>query len=256
VKTLERISQLLAQCASNETHLRPTELYNEGWMLRLILDWCSEHQSAIEPLVFYPGARWYAEALLPSRFGGRRGLSEGFTHADAVIGQFYFRPGKVGHILVSPEASQLCVVEAKMSSLLSPGVSNARAFNQAARSVACMAHMTSIGKKPANNLTRLSFIVIAPEQRVREGAFDALMTSDSIVESVKARVEMFSGEHDEWFTEHFQAFLSTCVIQLVSWEGVIAAIARVDQLAGEELEDFFRLCLKFNPLVPRRQERG
>jgi hypothetical protein len=38
-----RVEKLLRECASAETHLPPSTLYNEGWMLRLILDWCAEN---------------------------------------------------------------------------------------------------------------------------------------------------------------------------------------------------------------------
>src|SRR5829696_5925829 len=109
---LERITKLLSEASADERHLPPTALYNEGWMLRLVLDWCSEHPEAVPPFLFLPGARWYSEALLPSRFGGKGGVREGFTHADAVIGHFQFRPRGRGDIELSPGATQLSVVEA------------------------------------------------------------------------------------------------------------------------------------------------
>jgi len=136
MNALDRVTQLLAECGSGSAHIPATALYNEGWMLRLILDWCSTHPTAIEHFIFLPGSRWYSEALLPSRFVGRGNRGEGFTHADAVIGQFDFRTGGRGDITLAPNAKQFSVVEAKMGSLLSPGISNARTYNQAARVVA------------------------------------------------------------------------------------------------------------------------
>lgn len=52
--------------------LPPTALFNEGWMLRLVLDWASHHRSAIPELTFDNGSQWYSEALLSSRFRPRR----------------------------------------------------------------------------------------------------------------------------------------------------------------------------------------
>lgn len=69
----------------------PTHLYNEGWMLRLVLDWLDRHRDLEHPLALHEGARWYSEALLPSRFlRDEHGdpLAESHTHADGLIGHF------------------------------------------------------------------------------------------------------------------------------------------------------------------------
>jgi hypothetical protein len=65
--------------------LPPTQLYI-GWLLRLVLDGLDRHRGIEHPLSFIPGARWYSEALLPSRSMPRsRGdkLAESFTHGKA-----------------------------------------------------------------------------------------------------------------------------------------------------------------------------
>src|SRR5437870_3848792 len=118
------VLNLLGSCGKSGAVLPPTALFNEGWMLRLILDWTAQHRSSIPALRFDTGSIWYSEALLPSRFRPRkRGdiAGEGFTHADGVIGHFRLLPGGRGDIeLVSP-ARQLMVIEAKMASGLSLG---------------------------------------------------------------------------------------------------------------------------------------
>src|ERR671913_2269173 len=94
---LEQIARLLMRCGQSGAVLPPTALYNEGWMLRLVLDWASRHPSSIPELAFDDGSRWYSEALLPSRFKPRRRgdtSAEGFTHADGVIGHFRVRSGR------------------------------------------------------------------------------------------------------------------------------------------------------------------
>lgn len=249
---LERITQLLAQCASNDRHLPPTALYNEGWMLRLILDWCSEHPSAVQSFVFLPGSRWYSEALLPSRFGGKGGAREGFTHADGVIGHFGFRPGGRGDIELAQDARPLSVVEAKMGSLLSSGTSNAPLYNQAARNVACMAHLTAVANREASTLEYLSFTVIAPQQRITERAFDAQLGLESLMDSVRARTKMFMGAHDDWLALHFETLLGCCRVEGVSWEQTIEAIAVIDPTTGDDLKGFLTLCLKHNPMSRTR----
>ena len=167
-------------------------------MLRLILDRCGEHPRTVPTFSFSPGARWYSEALLPTRFAGANGLREGSTHADAVIGHFSIRPGRVGQILLAPRAKQLSVVEAKMASGLSSRVSNARSFNQAARTVACIAHMISVADPAASDLTEVSFTIVAPQQRIDEGTFAELLTTSALIKSVRNRAQMYSGIHDSW----------------------------------------------------------
>src|SRR6266496_1659029 len=175
---LDDITRILSESGSSRAVLPPTVLFNEAWMLRLVLDWCSKHPEAITALRFLPESRSYSEALLPSRFfseaSGDR-LGEGYTHADAVIGHFRMRQGGRGDIEITETGTQLVVVEAKMGSLLSPGTTNARSYNQAARNIACIAKLVGDAGRPATEYARLGFFVLAPEQRIREGAFAALL---------------------------------------------------------------------------------
>lgn len=79
----ERVAQLLMRCGHGDSVRPQTALFNEGWMLRLVLDWAAHHPSAVRELTFDEGSRWYSEALLTSRFRPRqRGdtAGEGFTH--------------------------------------------------------------------------------------------------------------------------------------------------------------------------------
>jgi hypothetical protein len=51
---LVRIQEMLAQ-VSDPTRLFPaTILYNEGWLLRLVLDWFSHQSTDSHPLSFLP----------------------------------------------------------------------------------------------------------------------------------------------------------------------------------------------------------
>ena len=38
-----RVIDILESAGTEAAMIRPTELYNEGWMLRLILDWAQQH---------------------------------------------------------------------------------------------------------------------------------------------------------------------------------------------------------------------
>jgi hypothetical protein len=188
---IQAISQILARCGSGASALRPTELYTEGWMLRLLLDWLDRNRHVEHPLGFSPGAQWYSEALLPSRFlpqsrGDPR--SESFTHADGIIGHFKVALGERGDAILLPGVKQFVVVEAKLRSHLSYGTKNAPSYDQAARYAACMTYMLYIAKVEASTMDRLAFYVIAPETQVKSGIFGDLVTKTSIERKVREQV--------------------------------------------------------------------
>jgi|ERR1019366_9935142 hypothetical protein len=114
-----------------------TELYCEGWLLRLALTAWSNGIGCL-PFARTPGSRWFAEPRLYSVFlEERRGdsLAEKHSKADAVAGQFEFGSTKTG-LRLSRTANQFVVLEAKMFSKLSAGTKNAPKYDQAARTVA------------------------------------------------------------------------------------------------------------------------
>lgn len=168
---LKRVAELLARCGSSASVLPPTELYNEGWLLRLVLDWFDRNRTLSHQLSFLPGARWYSEALLPSRFLPQRRSderAESFTHADGVVGHFSIAPGERGEARLLPQPRQFVVAEAKLGSALSAGTKHAPEYDQAARNVACMAHM--LEGVDLTTIEHLGFYVIAPDHQIRAGS--------------------------------------------------------------------------------------
>jgi hypothetical protein len=221
-------------------------------MLRTVLQWFDKNRRLPHALGFLDESIWYSEALLGSRFfGHRRGDSraEGWTNADAVIGHFRLRAGERGDIELLPNARQLVVIEAKLASGLAAGVKNARQFNQAARNVACIAHLLERCGQDPGRFDRLAFIVLAPDSRI--GSFKAALDLEGslgIRETVAERVRSFSPEHDDWHANSFASTLAKLDIQAISWESVIDHIRSADQTFGQELLRFYGLCKQFNRL--------
>lgn len=247
----DRIGSLLRLCARDETRFPPTDLYNEGWMLRVCLDWLhhnrDKHLSLSLP---YPNdANWYSEALLPSAFLARyRGdkLAESWTHADGVVGQFTIGAQSKGGFELDTDASCFAVIEAKMSSKLSSGVSNASFYNQAARNVACMAEVMRLAGVAPGQLPKFGFFVTAPASRIEEGVFEEFMSRDSICGIVAQRVDQYGGAKRDWHEVHFLPAMDRITISTVSWEQIVGEITELDSEFGNELSDFYRACLKFN----------
>ncbi len=180
---LSRITDMLQLASTNDRLFPPTLFYNEGWLLRLVLDWFSHHRDIDHPLAFAVGARWYSEALLPSQFFARKrgdDLAEGWTHADGVVGHVVIGDAALADTTLTPNATQLLVIEAKLFSRLSPRVTHAVGYDQAARNAACIAEVLCRGQREPGEFRTLGFFVIAPADQINRGVFANEMSRTSI----------------------------------------------------------------------------
>ena len=254
--SIDRIARMLAECSSDKRVFPATDLYNEGWMLRLVLDWFARRPGIEHDLAFSTHDRWYSEALLPTFFQPRTRpdvLAESWTHADGVIGQFHIGAKGEGDLSLSPEATGLVVTEAKMFSKLSSGVKNAAFYNQAARNVACIAEVVRRADVHPAGMKRIGFFVIAPESQIESGVFSPLLHKEAIREVVSRRVSAYASEEkDRWFQETFMPTLDTISIGEISWESLVKLITEHDPEFGSELAGFYAKCLEFNRFVLRR----
>lgn len=247
--SIEKIKNMLELSSTEHTVIPPTLIYNEGWMLRLVLDWFSRHPPTNHPLSIPSDGRWYSEALLASPFLPReRGdeLGESYTHAHGVIGHFEIGKHGNGDVSLLPGATHFVVIEAKMFSRLSSEVAHAKYYNQAARTVACIAHVLKEKRRRPEDFRLLGFCLIAPQSRIDEGIFTHNMSLDSIEGIVEKRVYEYNGSKDGWYHDWFLPTIKVITIKTISWEQVIKEIRAVDADTGKELEVFYHLCLTYN----------
>lgn len=252
IDSLKRISKMLVRCSGADPIFPPTDLYNEGWMLRLILDWHFTIKEQSHQLPFMNAGRWYSEALLPSAFLPRyKGdkLAESWTHADGALGDFSIGGYGAGDLVLSKDAQHLTILEAKMFSTLSPGVTHAPYYNQAARTIACIAEILRRANREPGPMKSLGFFVLAPKEQIAEGVFASQLDKNSIRNTVKRRVSEYDGGRTEWFDSWFLPTLQKIEIAAVSWEALLEMINRVDPIFGEELSSFYQRCLRFNKKV-------
>ena len=177
------LTNLITSFDPNSPNFRPTELYNESWMVKLVLDQASRIEDPEFPIGFLPGSTWFSEALLPSVFEARfRGdpLSESRTNADGVVGHITIGKKAKADLELGKNAAQFTVIEAKVGAPLSSGTSNAKYFDQAARNVACMAEELARANLESTELARLDFVVVAPQYSIDKGTFATEMSSNSI----------------------------------------------------------------------------
>jgi hypothetical protein len=245
-----RIEKIFKSCETDLQSMPPTLLYNEGWMLRLTVDWFAsmDWHDESHPLAVPPGYRWYSEALLPSAFlpeSRSDSLAESWTHADAAIGHFDIGNGAKGNLALLSDAKHFVVLEAKMFSKLSAGVKNATYFNQAARNVACIAEVLRRAGRQATGFAALGFYVLAPATQIQQGLFDPYLTKDSIRSVVERRVAEYGGKRDKWFSDWFLPAHARMDIKAVAWEELLAYLAERDPDA-KQLKAFYERCLEFN----------
>lgn len=249
---VDRIATLLRQSASPEKNFPATDLFNEGWMLRLILDWFSQNPSLDHPLSFSPDDKWFSEALLPTAFIARhRGdpQAEPWTHADGVVGNFILGASNNGDLSLENDASKIVVIEAKMFSRLSPGVKNADYFNQAARSVACIGEIIFRSKISPLNFDNISFFVLAPRSQIEDHVYSEFISKESLRDTVHRRVLEFKEKSKmDWFNEWFLPALELLNVNEMSWEDIVDFIISNDFAFGKELNEFYIQCIYFNDL--------
>lgn len=246
---LDSIKALLESSISESPRFPPTIIFNEGWLLRLVLNWFSSSRAPGHELTFQEGSIWFSEALLLSAFFARkRGdkAAESRTHADGVIG--HIAVGKTGKADLSllAGAKQFLVVEAKLYSKLSSNVTNAKYLNQAARTVACIVEVLKRAGHRSDGDAHLGFYVLAPHNQIERGMFTKEMELESIHNKVKRRVEQFGGGRDEWYREWFLPFYKQIKVAVWSWKDIIATIGSTDQEFADSLAHFYALCLRYN----------
>lgn len=230
-------------------NFRPTEIYNESWLIKIVLSLASSIPPNDFTLSFLPGSSWFSEALLPTVFkAGFQGdpLGESRTNADGVIGHFSIGNKAKADFELLEDAKQFTVVEAKISAPLSKGTTNAPYFDQAARNVACMAEsLAQVDKNPAS-LDRLEFIVLAPELSIKKGTFADKMTKDSIKGKTEKRAVAYQGEKKKWYQDRFIPTLDRIQFHTLSWETAIDWLSEYKPEARDQLLEFYNKCLKYN----------
>ena len=245
---LDKITAILKTCLTDQPLAPATLLYNEGWLLRLTLEWFSTHKAPNHPFAFPTGARWFSEAIVPSaflhRFRGDR-LGESSTHLDGAIGHFVIGGTGKADLALSPNATHFVAIEAKLFSGLAPGVKNAPTYDQAARTVACIAEMLRRANRSPSEMA-LGFFVVAPQAVIQQGVFTQQLSRDSIRRTVEKRVGEYKGDQDQWHARWFLPTFERMTIGALGWEEIVAVIEKQDAPAANLLKEFYRHCLKFN----------
>ena len=246
-----------------ENNILPTALYNEGWMLRLVLNWFSKNPETGFRISFNKEARWFSEGGLEPAFAG----GEGYTAADGIYGNFTVgTQGALSHknnvkargisdIRPEKNCGQFVVIEAKMCSGFSTGITRDGKYNQAARYLACMSHVLHEAKIDINTIKDLAFYVLLPKWRKSNSTINKFLQKEKVIDVVKERLEKTVGcdtssERVKWFKNAFLPFMEKVLIKPIAWEEILDFIKKADKDAYEILNEFYLMCRRFNGLKP------
>ena len=97
------LTEIMNSVYSNINNFPPTQIFNEGWLLRIFLE-CHHRGHASFPFERMKNSEWFSETQLPTpfktRFRGDR-QSEKRTHIDGAYGQFRIHSDtKSGFVLI------------------------------------------------------------------------------------------------------------------------------------------------------------
>jgi hypothetical protein len=145
-----------------------------------------------------------------------------------------------------PDATHFIVLEAKLYSGLSKGVTNAKYYDQAARNVACIAEVLRRADRKPQSYSQIGFYVLAPKDQIKSRTFSRHLDKRSIEDRVNRRISSYEGVRDDWFKDWFIPTLEVNDIRSISWEAVLDIISEKDSKTGDFLKEYYSQCLTFN----------
>lgn len=228
---------------SLKEQINPTVIYNEGWMIRLLVMESLIQKLKIKNLDFAILAtrNWSSEALIKSPFVGIKHNKENHTHADIILGDFNVDYNVNGETKLNEEPQVLGIIEAKMGSNLSKGTSNSKSnYNQASRSICCLSYITR-----NNPECELFFVVAAPLATINKYKIENQIKQEYINQQIKNRFK-----HSEvTYSPEIENQVNNCKITAISYEEWI------DKLENNQvkkiLNDFYKKCLFHNKIIKK-----
>lgn len=232
---MNAINQIIASIKSSQPNVNPTEVFNEGWMTRLLVHYSVQEKLKLPKLDFGSIQNWTSEALISSPFVSAPKLREGYTHADMALGDFSVRYSDGGNIAVNDDAKIFGIIEAKMRSRLTPGTTHFERYNQASRNVACIAS-NSFKTRDCQTF----FAVVAPEKKLVEHKIDFILSN--VVDEIRDRFNVYNPPLENEAVICSAA--ARCDTWSISYEDWISEFN--DVAIKKELNDFYEECKKWN----------
>lgn len=248
---MKGLFELINTMSSKNALINPTEIYNEGWMTRLVMYYSVEEGLAyrdigIEVNGTFNNKNWTSEALISSPFVSAKTKREGYTHPDIAIGDFSVDFSKSGRLIVDDNAKEFGIIEAKLNSPLSKETKNAKDFNQASRSVACISANTN------ENCTTFFYVVLPKSKsnhQKRDGTtIKDIVDSVYILQQIKSRVKAHNNANKSDLVDNrLLDKVKHCSTGVINYEDWINAFKNSE--IRKELNEFYDYCKIFNKIL-------
>ena len=250
LKTIMQVFESIDSKNDKNSNLLPTELYNESWMLRLVLHWFSKDENKGKhfndiPISMDSNSSWFSEGRLGTVF-----QDEKYTRADGIYGNIIIGDNGYSDIKLVSGCNQFVITEAKMFSTFSHKITKFSNYNQAARNIVCMCHIVN---KLKQEIDDIAFYTLLPQSQIdSESTFKEFTKEDHIKKTVEERIEKYKNGNQNyenlllWYKNVFIPFLSKIKIELISWERIIEVIYSTDPDYGEMLKDYYTKCIIYN----------
>jgi len=237
---MKHISDIIKSIDSDFPNVNPTNIYNEGWMTRLLISQSLKEKTKLKGFDFSKISNWTSEALISSPFIKADQYPEGHTHADIALGDFNVDFEKSGKIFIPDNAKIFGIIEAKMGSILSKGTKHFKDYNQASRNLACISSQTYNNKE-----CEIFFIVVAPEIILLKNKIEKQIDLQNMIVQIKERFREYSDSFK--LSRNMDSIISkaeTCTVKSWSYEDWIDAIENPD--SKEYLSSFYGKAKKWN----------
>lgn len=217
-------------------NINPTIIYNEGWIVRLLVIESMLEKITIENIEFgkLANKKWSSEALIASPFVTTKINREGYTHADIILGDFDVNYGERGEVVLTDIPEILGIIEAKMGSNLSKGTVNAPDYNQASRNVCCLAHTTQ------STDCDTFFIIAAPQSIIKKYNFEEQ------INQIRTQISERFSHSEISYSKEIEKKVIECKVSVISYEDWINTLK--DNEKKNILFDFYNQCKKYNKI--------
>ncbi|QVK18664.1 hypothetical protein KHQ81_02830 [Mycoplasmatota bacterium] len=247
----------------NQRIISPKKIYNENYLLSLIMYWFSNNNQLIvnsdsdrkicKAFQYIDDAKYYTNATIETPFkvrvkGEKDPLAENSSTVSGVVGHFKVIYGKKKERLVLlPDASQFIVLEATMIKPLKKETKNFKKYHQIARDIGCM--IQTLSHLENKFLEHLGLYVIAPEKTLKIDSFKTYTYKQNIESLIEERVSPYGEDEIKIkFLEVFKKLFQRIDMDCISFEDIIRFIKKNDGEFGEKLVDFYNHCLKYHGL--------
>lgn len=244
-----------------ERMISPKYLYNEDYMLLLLMYWFSRQDNMIvnsdldrkicRALQRLDNGRCYTHAVLETPFkiremGIKDNLAESSTLVSGVIGDFKVLYGKKKERVVLLEgANQFIVIQTIMFKELRKGIKINKKYNQVAKTIACM--IQTMARLEDEFVENAGYFVIGPKEQLKLESFKNFTYKPYIEEMIKDRLKQY-GENEDTnnFKEIFQRIFQRIEVECISFEDIIPFIKKNDLEYGNKFELFYKKSLIYH----------